>query len=332
MKRFIVITVMLCTLSLGALAWTNWRFYIGGMAAKGWSQDDYYQSTVLYTGEKLETQTSYNIFAGMDIQFSLGDKFYLETGINYRRAPFAEKGEWIDSSEPYRYVNLENEFNDWLSLPFRFGYRLHLNDENSFEFGIGPYVSYAFKSFENSPINVGISPVVTYKHRALSLSLRYETPVIYDGLKNYFNNQFAFTIGVNFNGRSPNWDNIARGLEMAGGVMGGVSSAMYGTSSTYTGSSDYSYNGDSSYGSSTGSGSSSNTRNETSGGKAGLSSSELIARNNDHTTYGKIESNLIKALNGDDNGTSVSEYRSRMRRLRTKWEKKGYGWTKSKYE
>lgn len=324
---------MLCTMSIGALAWTNWRFYVGGMFSKNVEYGDHF----LWKGEKPEGKiNSYNVFAGMDIQFSLREKFFIETGINYRHIPYALKSEmydWEDSNPPYFSVDSFEEHDDLLSLPVRFGYRLFLNDENSFEFSLGPYAAYSMSQSYDSRLSVGLSPVITYKHRALSLSLRYENPVFVNGPRNYNTNQFAISIGINFKGRSPNWDNIARGLEIAGGVLN-TAAAVYGTTSSYSGYSSSDYSSGSSYSTDSGSSTSPPGKNKdkSKDSDGGLSSSELIARNKDHATYNQIETNLIKALNGDDTGTTPSEYRARMRKLRVKWEKRGHGWARSMYE
>lgn len=322
---------MLCTMSIGALAWTNWRFYVGGMFSKNVAST--YGYDCIYKGESPEKTKSYNIFAGIDIQFSLREKFFIETGINYRHIPYALREKWEGEDPRYYYLYSFEEHDDLLSLPVRFGYRLFLNDENSFEFSLGPYAAYSMSQSYDSRLSVGLSPVITYKHRALSLSLRYENPVFVNGPRNYNTNQFAISIGINFKGRSPNWDNIARGLEIAGGVLN-TAAAVYGTTSSYSGYSSSDYSSGSGYSTDSGSSTSNPDKNKdkSKDSDGGLSSSELIARNKDHTTYNQIETNLIKALNGDDTGTTPSEYRARMRKLRVKWEKRGHGWARSMYE
>lgn len=303
-----------------AVARTNWRFYVGGMYAKEYTE----VGTINYKNP-LEKTGTYNIMAGMDIQFSLKEKFYIETGLNYRYAPYAQwedEDSWNPLSD-YRY--LYGGHMHLLSVPVRFGYRLRMNENNSFEFGVGPYV--ALRADGETQVSVGLSPVVTYKHRALSLSLRYENPVFYDGMRNELKNQFAFTIGVNFNGRSPNWDNIALGLEAAGSVLGTATEVM----NTYYQSTNQEYSGSSeSY--STGDSSNSGSSGSVNDSSAGLSLSDARNLQRDRTTYFQMETNLIKALNGEDTSTSVSTYRQRMKSLREKWEKRGHGWQKSRYE
>lgn len=66
--------------------------------------------------------------------------------------------------------------------------------------------------------------------------------------------------------------------------------------------------------------------------KSKLSNSDIQNRQNDRRLYFQIETNLIKAINGDDTSTSPNTYRQRMRNLREKWEKRDAGWEKSRYE
>lgn len=330
MKKIILLILAVLALSIASDAKTNWRFYVGGMYNKGFNStewlDSYDRPTGFKSSDEIPTAGSYNIMAGMDIQFSIKDRFYIETGLNYRRTPYM-RWESMSETDPFsgevykwHYIgedpNTDTERNI-ISIPVRFGYRLVLNEHNEFQFGIGPYVG---ADFDNC-YYVGLSPVVTYKHRALSLSFRWENPMFLNTSHNYFDNTVAFTVGVNFNGRKPNMDNIIMGMEIANQALSGANNVlgqMYGNSG---GSGSYSYDSDSSSSSrSSGSGSSDN----------GFSVSEQQAYNRDKATYARYDS-LLAAYFAGNSQMSVSEknnMQSNMRRLREKWQARGKGWTK----
>lgn len=232
-------------MAMATEAKTNWRFYAGGMFAKGFDENEgVYWDEVQSPGD-VPTSSSYGLWAGMDIQFTLGTKFFIETGLNFRDIPYMDlekkTGTYYDG-ESYRYYEVaDHGRRDILSIPVRVGYKLPLNEQNQFEFSMGPYVG---ADFDND-YYIGLSPMVTFKHRAVSFSLHWENPVFMNTSDNHFKNQFAVTVGINFNGRKPNMDNIIRGMEIANTLMGGVNSVMgqyYGGdsgsySSSYTDSS-----------------------------------------------------------------------------------------------
>lgn len=261
------------------------------------------------------TKSSYNIWAGMDVQFIIKEKFHIETGINYRRAPYTSYLDYPDLGTA-----------NWIAIPLRFAYRLPLDEQNSFEFGVGPYVAMSPDFSGDASMNVGISPVVTYKHRALSLSFRYENPVFYEKLDNTLKNQFAFTIGVNFNGRKPNWDNIAKGLAVTGSVLNVANAAIGAYSGGQSSSTADSYDDNTSYQSST---SSSGTRSG-----SGFSISEQNSYNQDKSTYAKYDSQLASHFAGNQtmSADKVRNAQKAMKKLREKWEKRGKSFPHSSNE
>ncbi len=236
-EKLILLTISLISITFVTHAKTNWRFYAGGMYAKGFNKPDSNNPIIEFDKAKdVPTKSSYTFWAGMDIQFSLKEKFFIETGVNFRKNPFLY-GEKTSETDPYSgevfksyEVHIDNAGDrDILTIPVRFGYKLPLKGKNQLEFAIGPYVGADF----DADYYVGLSPVITYKHRALSLSFHWENPVFYDSSQNHFKNQFAFTIGVNFNGRKPNMDNILIGLEVANTVLGAANQALQTYSSEY---------------------------------------------------------------------------------------------------
>lgn len=336
MKKYIAI--ILCCLAFTGIAQarTNWRFYVGGMYAKGfdaldaWEDSDelYYENDKGVSEFKKQRKT-FNIWAGMDIQFIIKDKFIIETGLNYRFATYADferykyDGSYFGDPDNGILWELQESGNrHFASIPLRFGYHLTLNNKNSFDFCVGPYAAISLGTWTNH-IFVGISPVITYKHRAFSVSLHYENPVFYNGSNSHLGGQFAVTIGVNFGGRKPNWDNILTGLEIAGSVLSATSSAI----STYQGTT--SYDNTSSYSSS-----SSSSRSTTSDSKNNFSLSEQQSYNTDKSTYSRYESQLSKHFYGGGSMSkqAVQNCQKAMKKLREKWESKGKSFPHSALE
>lgn len=330
MKKLIILAGALLMLGSVAHAKTNWRFYFGGMYNKGFNTSEWLNDvphrTYYDSADQIPTTGTGNIMAGMDIQFSIKTKFYIETGINYRYTPYM-MWECQKETDPYTgevhkqyYIgeapNTDTERNI-ISIPLRFGYRLILNEHNEFQFGIGPYVG---ADFDNS-YYVGLSPVVTYKHRALSLSFRWENPMFLNTSHNYFDNNIAFTIGVNFNGRTPNMDNVLLGLQAANTALSTANGVI---SQTY-GSAGGSYSSADSYSSSSSSASRSSASEDT-----GFSLSEQQAYNRDKQTYANYDSMLSAYFNGSRQMSQgeVQSMQNNMRRLRQKWESRGKSWTK----
>lgn len=262
----------------------------------------------------------YTLWAGLDIQFFIKDKFIIETGLNYRMAPYAHfetdnyntitingkqyKQEWLH----------ESTWGNFASIPLRFGYHLTLNNKNSFDFCVGPYAAISLGTCTNH-IFVGISPVITYKHRAFSVSLHYENPVFCNGSNSHLGGQFAVTIGVNFGGRKPNWDNILTGLEIAGSVLSATSSAI----STYQGSTS-SYSGSSS----------SSTSSNTSGENAKTMYYKWESRAK--SAYNSLSGHSVSASTYNKNKKLLREAQQEMRSWRSKAQKAGITIPQSEWE
>ena len=143
-----LIAIILCCLAFTGIAQarTNWRFYVGGMYAKGFDQIHNYRHEYNLV-DMTKDYDMYTLWAGLDIQFFIKDKFIIETGLNYRMAPYAHfetdnyntitingkqyKQEWLH----------ESTWGNFASIPLRFGYHLTLNNKNSFDFCVGPYAA-----------------------------------------------------------------------------------------------------------------------------------------------------------------------------------------------
>ncbi len=327
-KKVIAIALACGAIALTSEARTNWRFYLGGMYAKGFNADNVLWNSdgaiVFDKSADVPSKGSYTLWAGMDIQFSLKEKFFIETGLNFRKSPYVY-GENVSEAEPYSGENFRgykvrqgNGDRDVLSIPVRFGYKLKLRGNNQFEFAVGPYFGADF----DADYYVGFSQMVTYKHRALSLSFHWENPLFVNTSHNHFKNQFAFSIGVNFNGRKPNMDNILLGLEIAGSVLETANQVV----SQYNESSGGSSYSDSDSRSSRGGGSSSSGNVNGNG----FSPSEQQAYNTDKRTYDDYDTQLSKHFSGIMvmSCRDVKEIQKKMKKLREKWESKGKSFPK----
>lgn len=310
MKKFLTLLAVVALCCPMSEARTNWRFYVGGLVSQGKESSGI---------DDIETYACPVLMGGIDVQFIIKDKWHIETGLNYRHGPYAVK---------YDDCIVGGMQADWLSIPVRFGYRKALSEKNSLEFGLGPYVSYEMFSYAEecyeSPVSVGLSPVVTFKHRAFSVSLRYETPLFYNGMKNDCKHMFAITVGVNFNGRKPNWEAIGAVLDAANVVLGAANEALGNTSAAGSYDSGSYDNGSSS---SSGSKSRSSSDNKYNMG-------DQQAYNTDKRTYGRYESQLAAHFAGNQvmSESQVLNVKLAMKKLREKWEKRGKSFPKSPYE
>ncbi len=325
-----LIAIILCCLAFTGIAQarTNWRFYVGGMYAKGFDalgagedSDELYYENDKGVSEFKKQRKTFNIWAGMDIQFIIKDKFIIETGLNYRFAPYADferykyDGSYVGDPDNGILWELQESGNrHFASIPLRFGYHLTLNNKNSFDFCVGPYAAISLGTWTNH-IFVGISPVITYKHRAFSVSLHYENPIFYNGSNSHLGGQFAVTIGVNFGGRKPNWDNILTGLEIAGSVLSATSSAI----STYQGSTS-SYSGSSS----------SSTSSNTSGENAKTMYYKWESRAK--SAYNSLSGHSVSASTYNKNKKLLREAQQEMRSWRSKAQKAGITIPQSEWE
>ncbi|MDE7442480.1 MAG: hypothetical protein K2M69_09995 [Muribaculaceae bacterium] len=249
LKAFLV--MLLTSLSIQNIsAVVNWRFQLGGMA-----------TLLRYKPEYSSTSRSFTLLFGSEIQIPVKDEWYIETGLNLRFGPttftyeqfdtpgnvaafiplkdFDKNGEYFGGSE-YRSPYIKSGTGGFLDMPIRAGWKYILNEENEIQFSFGPYMSFALQSpsgeqyrggvakiHESNCFNLGLSPSVVFKHRALSVGIFYYNPCLYNGSKNRETNTLMFTIGLNFNGRSIDLDKLASGLEAASSVITTVNSSLF---------------------------------------------------------------------------------------------------------
>ncbi|MDE7413011.1 MAG: hypothetical protein K2N05_04365 [Muribaculaceae bacterium] len=319
----------------------NWRFQLGGMA-----------TMLRYKREHVSTSQSFTLMLGSEIQFPLKEKWFIETGLDFRFGPttytylgseidmlplkdFNKHGEYI--GDEYKYsARISTNTAGFVEIPIRAGYKLKLNDENEFQFSFGPYMSFLTQKPEQNQncFALGLSPSVVFKHRALSLGLYYQNPCLYNGIKNRETNTLMFTIGVNFNGRKINVDKLIAGLEVANSVLTVANNSL----ATYYGNGDSadssaSYSDESSTGSNgSTTGSSYSSPSKTNSAVTDHSTSDIVHRNIDRNTYYK-DADLVRAiLNGEDTVNKKSDIQRRMRKTREKWAKRNMGWDASPYE
>jgi len=317
----------MAAIALGSSAEVNWLFQFGGMPTKQYGAADIFEHEALAKGN------SYELTGGIFLQIPLSSKtpLFLETGLGYRNKLVLSQAEGYKfDAEFWSFDNLDAYRGHIVELPVKAGYNLKLNEKNSFVFGFGPYVAAYTERGLGDPVSVGLTVSASFRHRCMSFGVSYSNPVFLNGPRDYYKNSITFNIGINLRGRKPNWDNIITGLEIAGGVLDGVNSAMQSAGYGSSEESDY-YPSDDTQSGSYGN-ASSRSSNNMSIGKSGATASEMTARNNDYNTYFKYETIVIKIINGDDNTNRKSDIQSKMKRLRKKWEKRNMGWTKSQYE
>lgn len=302
-------------------------------------------------GYSKNINSGYEVSAGLFMQIPVKvNRMFIDTGIGWRMKNVVSSRDFYVPEDPkyaefgnYKILNYQGRMN-FLELPVRFGYQLNLNEKNSFQFKLGPYVSYAlgtvYKGTQEyfgdtrveprqslSPLSVGLSPSIMYKHRAFSIGATLNTPCFYNGLRDVKSTSFNLVIAVHLGSTSGwDWDAIADGLGAASQVMDAVSDTYMQMQSDGGGQS---YEGDSfSSGNariSSGSGASSNGKYNT---------AEQRKRDQDRRIYENYDSQLSSHFAGNQKMTpsSVAAAQSKMKQLREKWEDKGYSFPKSANE
>lgn len=296
-------------------------------------------------------KNSYEIATGLYLQIPLKAKnIFIDTGLGYRYKNIISCFD-LDISEQFRnngtYKLLSPErAGHSVEIPVRLGYQINLNEKNSFQFKLGPYISYVFYEFGDadyygysgyinntkfyntqhaSPISVGLSPSIMYKHRAIAIGATMNSACFYNGPRDVKNTTFNLVLAIHFG--SWNWDAIADGLSVAGNVLGTVSDTYMqiqnnGGSSDYYNSSDYD---DTNY---------SNSSSGSSSGSNGKSLSEQQSYNTDKRTYERYDSQLSSHFAGNQkmSSSSVRQAQKKMKDLRQKWERKGRSFPHSQNE
>lgn len=321
-----------CTL---AHAEVNWQFTLGGMARKVYVMDS--------ESKKIQPILS----LGLNLQIPVAQRWFIETGLNYRIAPYTPDFETLYDDDLD--ITWTRDMNHYLLLPALAGYRLPLNEKNSFEFAIGPYVDFDFnreriedyKNYFNNGYNpdiydtdqwgVGIMAQAAFRHRAMSFGLKYMNPVFLNQSKNVNKSTFMVTIGINFKlgGIHVDWDKVADVLSTTGEALNSFTTSYYEAAGASTGSytsSGYSVSGSSESAPSRSSSGAGNGLSQKSG-----SPSELNAYNQDRHNYSKEETLVIKLYN-QGGGSEMKAAQSRMKRIREKWVKRGYSFNKSQWE
>lgn len=320
--------VMMMMTSIVSSAAVNWQLQVGGMMMNQYGsesdQENFYSL--------LEKKSHIEWKAGILIQIPLSSNIplFIESGLSFRSKNVISQKDGFhfhptDISEE-DYYNMMSYQGYSLELPVKAGWKLKLNESNAFDFAAGPYVSMMTERGEGDPLSVGANISAAFRHRCMSFGVEWQNPIFLNGPRNYYGNSFLLTIGINFKGRNINLDKLADSLEMAGNILSTANAAMgYGDADGYSSTSSFIESSNNETSSKSRVKSSDKSKNGN-----GFSLSEQTAFNADRNTYFKWESFLI-------NGKNISKKEGKhaceeMRKLRTKWEKRGKSWTKSNWE
>lgn len=268
------------------------------------------------------------------MQIPLGSEtpWFIETGLNYRNKPtlsqedgyeFDPKNENIDDGrgDDFTIIRTNN-----LEIPVRVGYNHRLNEKNSVNVSIGPYVGTVISTelglkYYGSPISVGMSISGAFRHRCMSFGLTYSNPIFLNGPRDYYKNSLLVTIGINFGKKA--WKHVGTAALIVGSVAGAgaaIYSATQGTSgSNSTASGISSYSGSDSEGVSSGDASNAETM---------YYKWEKRAK----TAYDSLNGRSISPSLYNKNKKLLREAQSEMRKWRNKAKKNGLEIKKSEYE
>jgi len=358
-KKFLLLAVAVLA-SASASGQVTWYLQTGGI----WGSGEMNNESSYFAGDhsimhedywnesyRQDIKSGYEVAAGLYMQIPVkANRMFIDTGLGWRMKNVVSLRDFYVPEDPkyaeygnYKILNYQGRMN-FLELPVRFGYQLNLNEKNSFQFKLGPYVSYALGTvYKNtpdyfgdtpiepkqslSPLSVGLSPSVMYKHRAFSVGATLNTPCFYNGLHSVKSTSFNLVIAVHLGSTSGwNLDAIADGLDAASQVMGTVSD-------TYMQMQMQSDSGDSNYGSSSSDNYNSNYSKSGDDSK-GFSLSEQQSYNTDKSTYERYDSQLASHFAGNQtmSDSSVRQAQNKMKQLRKKWERKGRNFPHSQNE
>lgn len=189
---------------------------------------------------------AFNMFVGLGLQIPVSKSIplYLETGLRYRRDWLEYNTVTTDETDfrIYRALSVGEDWANMLEIPIKVSYRLPTSDICSFDFALGPKVSYNFTPVEiskggsyeidketgkqtnnhtifsegkKSPVIVEIEPSVTFNIRAFRVGLQGSIPVVTNGISN--TSYVSATIGFSF--KTGVWKSIGHGAMATGMVM-----------------------------------------------------------------------------------------------------------------
>lgn len=355
-KKLLLLAVAVLA-SASAFGKVTWYLQAGGI----WGSGEMYKNSSYSAGDHAiihedswnesyskDINKGYEVAVGLYMQIPMKvNRMFIDTGLGWRMNNVVSSRDFYVPEDPkymeygnYKILNYQGRMN-FLELPVRFGYQLNLNEKNSFQFKLGPYVSYALGTVHKntqeyfgdtpvvpkqslSPLSVGLSPSVMYKHRAFSVGATLNTPCFYNGLRAVKSTSVNLVIAVHLGSTSGwNWDAITDGLSAASQVMGAVSDTYMQMQSDGGGVSNEG-----------GSNSIGKVRDSNDSGaspKGKFNTAEQRKRDQDRRIYEKYDSQLSSHFAGNQRMTpsSVAEAQMKMKQLREKWEKKGYSFPKS---
>lgn len=326
-----VVFVVVLLIALPAVGQVNWQFQLGGMFMKQYGGGE----GLNYTDGVVDKNNNLEGKAALLLQIPMSHRLpiFLETGLSFRSkiAISQEEGFKLDPKNFY-YGDRDKAYSyraDALEIPVKAGWKLRLNENNTFDFAAGPYVAAYFDKGLGDPVSVGVNLSAAFRHRCMSFGVEWQNPVFLNGLRDYNKNSFAVTVGINFKIGKVNLDKLANALEATSSVLSTASASMGSEQAdSYNNYSDV----EDEESSSTISRSTKKSTGKNTGksnDEKGFSLSEQTSYNNDKSTYAKWETYLLK----DNLSKKERDHaKDEMKRLRKKWEKRGKSWTKSRLE
>lgn len=271
-----------------------------------------------------DSEQRVNWMAGLEIEIPTSKKFNIETGLRYKNEMLC-----FDYSDNYA-----DHMVNHLEVPIRLAYKCKLRDNLAIRAGIGPYLGLGIDEDCFDP-KIGIEPSVALDWKCLSLGLTYNHPFYFlddlDGIK--ANSGLMLTLGIRFG--SNKWKYVGAGLVAASVVASTVYAATQGNNldNNYSqNSSNYSsYSNDSSNNTSN---NSDVSNNKTNGSKTKTAKYNDAAYLRDSKTYDDYDSKLaaMQTLTWPyQNGYNDSDrirFQREMKRIREKWQNRGYHFTK----
>ncbi len=277
------------------------------------------------------------------IEIPTGKNWNIETALRYKSKNFIAYEDYnfarLNWKEDYlaKHPELDHDSRIYrtysgaslLELPIRITYKLQLNDNFAFHFGVGPYASInltgkpfdSAQPFKSSALTIGIEPAVALYYKNVSIGATYNNPVFFQRHKEMDSNRFMITLGFRFKNKV--WKAIGKGLEKAADsgaldIISNTANKLAETMGEYNRAKQELMENSNSTPSSSSS-SSSKPSSSTNGNKYNMG--EQQSYNTDKSTYGRYDSMLSAHFYGGRpaTGNEVKQWQQEMKSLREKW-------------
>lgn len=228
----IVATLLACLYAQAMTAEVGWQLQAGGMFRKQYGTDNKYSD-----GGAMSFEVSGALLMMAFVSKKL--PFMFETGLRYRSKHVLSQNDGYDFNpddlaDNLQYVqdNVNGYRANILEIPLNIGYQFNITQSHAVRIGAGPYAAaYLNRGSRNygTPWTAGVGALAEYKYKAVSVGLAFQTPVIYNGPRDYYPGSLTLTLGLNFG--SYTWNSIGHAANQLQHSVSNMNEQYYGSES-----------------------------------------------------------------------------------------------------